>query len=436
MKRLGLTALCLFFGFQTTVFADDEKESLLNSEFDAIFDAVNEPEAEPEETEETGEKKSRSSYNLLQELINRTGFAIDTSYEVMGGFLPGWDEAPWYFGEDADWRSSLSNLIGAKMKATLGLDIQPSQYLLIRQSFTFSIPSPPLTIKEFYFDYNYLDHFYVKAGKFESAWGVSPNFPFANLLARTPAGIENPGDTYIAQLDIPIGIGGFNAILLTRPGYIDFAKPRLEDFGGGLKYNIAKQNWDIDLGFFYFELMPLRSFISLKTTLFRQVEFYSEAMININHENWSDWGFSGTAGIMQFFFHEKLRLNLELYYNGEGNSSSLRRNSLLDDDEKEFRLFDGFNSAVNISYKPGGLANLHIFFGYLHALLINSAQIVPGIVLEPAKHVQLYFAVPMAAGTNDPDSYYRHNADTNNRPFSLVLAVKIKGAYNFGHFDE
>jgi hypothetical protein len=42
----------------------------------------------------------------------------------------------------------------------------------------------------------------------------------------------------------------------------------------------------------------------------------------------------------------------------------------------------------------------------------------------------------MAAGSRSEDSYYRHNADTNNRPFSFVMAVKIKGNYKYGHFSN
>jgi hypothetical protein len=47
----------------------------------------------------------------------------------------------------------------------------------------------------------------------------------------------------------------------------------------------------------------------------------------------------------------------------------------------------------------------------------------------------MYFAVPMAAGARDDNSYYRHNADMNNRPFSIVLAIKIKGRYRFSHYE-
>jgi hypothetical protein len=321
------------------------------------------------------------------------------------------------------------------MNATIGLDIQPSRYLLVRQSFSFAIPSPPLSIKEFFFDYNFRDKFFVKAGKFDAVWGVSPNFPFANLLARIPPDIDNPGEPYLAKLNIPVGIGGIEFIMLTRPAYIDIQSPRLENFGEGLKYNIAFQNYDFDIGFFYFERIPFRGFASMKTTLFKNVEFYTEFMANLESENWNSIGFSGSMGFTTDFFNEKLKINAEIYYNGEGDSASLRRNNLLNDEPEDFKLFGGLNCAFNLSFRPGGIERMHIVFSNLYSFEKNSAQIIPAIAFEAAEHIELYLGVPMAAGSRDENSYYRHNADTNNRPFGIIMAIKIQGGYKYGHFE-
>jgi hypothetical protein len=422
----GIFAVILFFLARTALIADD---SLIDSDFANLFG----------ETEENGKSAENSStknqYSRLQDFIMSTGFGIDTSYQIIGGYMPGWNEAPWYFENPESSVVKLENLIGAKMTATIGLDIQPSRYLLVRQSFSFAIPSPPLSIKEFFFDYNFMDKFFIKAGKFDAVWGVSPNFPFANLLARIPLDAENPGDPYLAKLSIPVNIGGFELIMLTRPGYIDLQNPRLENFGQGIKYNLALQKWDMDIGFFYFERIPFRGFISLKTTLFKNIEFYTEAMGNVVAESWDGFGISGSMGFITDFFDEKLRVNIEVYYNGEGDASSLRRNNLLTDEQEDFRLFKGFNSAFNLSFRPGGIEKLHIIFSYLHAFEKESALIIPAIAFEPAEHIELYFGIPMAAGSRNEDSYYRHNADTNNRPFSIVMAVKIKGSYKYGHFE-
>jgi hypothetical protein len=426
---IGVVLIITLFCATATLNAD---ESLLDSDFDELFD-------ENSENAGGGYDEKPSPYGSLRDFIMGTGFGIDTSYSMTAGYLPGWAESPWYFEDSGDSVDKPINLIGAKMSATVGLDIQPSRLLRIRQSFSFAIPSPALTIKEFFFDYNVKDRVFVKVGKYEVTWGVSPNFPFANLLARIPLGIDNPGEPYLAKLNIPVGIGGFDFLLLTRPGYIDTSSPRLENFGSGAKYNLALRNLDIDVGFFYFELMPLRNFISMKTTLFGNIELYTETMLNIFYdkqiEKWSDFGFSGTLGFIYGFLKDKLMVNGEIYYNGEGDAASLRRNNILDEDPEDFRLFNGFNGAFNISYKPGGLARMHIFVGLLYAFEKKSGQFVPGISFDPVEHIELYFAVPMAVGAREENSYYYHNADTNNRPFSIVLAVKIKGTYKYGHFE-
>ncbi|MDR2445463.1 MAG: hypothetical protein LBD44_05965 [Spirochaetaceae bacterium] len=428
---LGAAILFLFI-VPVTLGADD---NLIDSDFDKLFTDSSDETGGPTEDKNT----NPVPYSTLQDFITRSGFGVDTSYSMVGGYLPGWFEAPWYFGDYGDSDKDITNLIGAKMSASVGLDIQPSRYLHVRQSFTFAIPAPALTIKEFFFDYNFRDKFFIKAGKFDIVWGVSPNFPFANLLARIPLDIENPGDPYLAKLNIPVDVGGFEFVLLTRPGYIDTTNPRIEDFGSGIKYNLALQSFDMDIGFFYFELMPLRGFWSVKTTLFKNLEVYADSMINIFYdkqiEQWADFGFSASIGFVNTFLNDKLRLNMEVYYDGEGDAASLRRNDLLDDEPDDFRLFSGFNGALNISFKPGGIGRMHIFFGFLYAFEKRSGQVVPGITFDPVDHVELYIAAPMAVGARDQNSYYYHNADTNNRPFSVVLAVKIKGTYKYSHFE-
>jgi hypothetical protein len=411
--------------------ADDD---LIDSDFDSLFDE-NSESGQPVDDKNT----KQVPFNTLQDFITSSGFGIDTSYSVICGYLPGWSEAPWYFEKYGDSGDFLTNLIGAKMSASVGLDIQPSRHLRVRQSFTFAIPSPALTIKEFFFDYNFKDIAFLKAGRYDIVWGVSPNFPFANLLARIPLGLENPGEPYLAKLNIPVGVGGFEFILLTRRGYIDTENPRIENFGTGAKYNLALQSFDLDAGFFYFGLMPLRGFLSVKTTMFKNTEVYADSMVNIFYDKendwWGDFGFSASVGFVQPFFRDKFRINWEVYYDGEGDAASLRINNLLNDDPEDFRLFKGFNGALNLSFKPGGLARMHIFFGLLYAFEKKSGQIVPGITFDPVEHIELYVAVPMAVGLRDQNSYYYHNADVSNRPFSVVLAVKIKGAYKYGHFE-
>lgn len=421
----NIFAVCIIFVLTQHIFAQESSDALINTDINTLFD-----ELPDESISITGDDdETKPIYSPLQDFFTQKGFAIDTSYSVMGGYLPGWDEAPWFFESSSDWQDKTSGIIGAKMSATIGLDIRPSRFLRIRQSITFAIPDTPVEIKEFFFDYNFKDAISIKAGKYDLTWGYSPNYPYANLISRIPDGIENPGDPYIAQAEVPIAIGGLQLVMLTRKGFIENqSKPHIENFGFGGKYNIAVENFDIDLGFFYFKTMPLRFFYSLKTTLFRSLEFYTEGMM-------ADLSFSCSLGFVQTFFNNKLLINAEFYYNGEGNSDSLRLNSLIDDHKETFPLFNGINTAFNIRYKPGGFANFQIFTGCLYSLYNNTAQLVPGIAFEPAQHLELYFAVPMAPGNRGDKTYYHHNADTVNRPFAFVFAVKINGSYKYGHID-
>ncbi|MDR0383172.1 MAG: hypothetical protein LBH50_04215 [Spirochaetaceae bacterium] len=421
-------ALAAFFFISSA--RPSAQDSLIDADLEKLFE---EQEEEVEKPDDTG------TYKPLQTFIMGTGFGIDTSYDIIGGYLPGWSEAPWYFSDSKNYKDTLTNLIGAKMSATVGLDIRPSKYLLVRQSFAFTIPSPALTIKEFFFDYNLNDKIFIKTGKYDISWGLSPNFPFANLIARIPPGIENPGEPLLAKVNIPLGVGGFEFVLLTRPGYIDPNNPRLEDFGLGGKFNLALQNFDLDIGTFYFDKMPTRCFLSVKTTLFENIEVYTDGMVNASYDNllerWDDLGISASAGFFQPLFKDKVNINAEFYYNGEGDAEALRRNNLLDDEPEDFSMFDGFNMALNISFKPGVFGGMRIFFGCLYSFEQNSAQIVPGITFNPAEHIEIYFSVPMAAGDRSKNSYYYHNADTKDRPFSIVLAAKIKGSYRYSRYE-
>ncbi|GMO26353.1 MAG: hypothetical protein Ta2F_01890 [Termitinemataceae bacterium] len=429
--RFVFFVLC-FSIFSHTLSADDKENLLDNNNINSIFDEGKYND-EYDGTDNRSSSKKRI-YNSLQDLITRAGFEIDASYSIMGGFLPGWEEAPWYFTQTSDWEKENTNIIGAIMNANIGLNIQPSRFLRIRQSISLGIPAPYLDIKEFYFDYNLKDKAFIKAGKYDFSWGYSPNYPYADLLARIPEGIDNPGEPYLAKIDIPIGIGGLQMILVTRSKYImDRTKPKLNDFGGGAKYNIATRKFDIDFGFFSlfdYKIMPMRAFYSFKTTMFRSTEFYAEGMMSIQNLS-----YSASLGFIQDFFKNRLLINAEVYYNGEGNSDSMRRNSLLDDEKEAFPLLSGINFALNLRFKPGWFGNFQIFTSCLYSMYSNSFQIVPGMSIEPARHLELYFAVPMAPGSKGDNTYYRHNADWDNRPFSFVLAIKINGSYKYGHFE-
>jgi len=365
--------------------------------------------------------------NTIFNSIGRSRVTLYTSYNFLGGLSPGWSELPWYEGEN-----EYNYVLGAKMEALFGLDFQLSQNLRVWNSFYFCIPpesnTPMFTLKEFYFDYDYKNVVFFRGGQCEVAWGISPFYPFANLPARIPQD-SLAGDSYIVKLDIPIGIGGLQLLGMTRYGFMeDRASPKFNEIAFGTKFNLALQAADIDFGLFYFKKMPLRFFTSIKTTL-GKTEMYVEGLAAASHENPGDVLFSGNVGIVRDFFNGKLTIGGEVFYNGEPGAYWYRAKDDVRDAENT-PLFEGWNGAFSFIIRPGVLG-MRIFNRLLYSFDINSAQLIPGISINPAKQLTITLSVPMALGTTDEKSYYRHNGDVNNRPFSIVLGITISGNFRY-----
>ena len=96
----------------------------------------------------------------------------------------------------------------------------------------------------------------------------------------------------------------------------------------------------------------------------------------------------------------------------------------------------GHNLALNIDFKPGGLAGLRAGVKFLYAFDDGSGQIMPGITLEPARHLRIYLAAPLVVGRRSgmDYSYFKTNSDKNNRPFSIIFAVSLNGSYEFARY--
>ncbi|MDR2470980.1 MAG: hypothetical protein LBD09_02585 [Treponema sp.] len=352
---------------------------------------------------------------------------IEASYNFMGGFSPGWDTAPWH--GDGDY----SYILGAKLEALLSMDFQLSQYLRVWNAFSFSVPDNKVfNIKEFYFDYNFGWRAFLRAGLCETAWGISPNYPFTNLPARIPAGAhtksESVGDAYLAKLDIPMGIGGFQFLAMTRYGYMcDPGSPDFDEFAYGAKYNLAWETADIDAGVLYFYNTPLRFFVSMKTTA-GNTELYAEGLAAVNYETWEELHFSGNIGFMKDFFNGRLSLNGEVFYNGEPHSTWWRpKSDALDEDAVD--LIEGLNTALAFIYRPGFLG-LRIFCQGLYAVDDESAWLIPGISVRHGDQLAATITVPMALGHRG-GTYYTSNMDKEGRAFSVTLAISFSGSFRY-----
>jgi hypothetical protein len=211
----------------------------------------------------------------------------------------------------------------------------------------------------------------------------------------------------------------------------------VREIGYGAKYNLAFPWVDIDMGAFFLAAMPLRGFISVKKTLWK-TELYAEGMLSVHHslgndgDTWGNLKFSANFGAARDFFSEKLTLNAEVFYNGEEDTGFF--NPKTDLRKEEFSPFiGGFNTALNLRYKPGWFKDLRFGLQFLYAFSENTAQLAPAVAINPLPHMTISLAVPMALGSED-GTYYTHNADilSPNRPFSIILLVSISGSRAFG----
>jgi hypothetical protein len=384
----------------------------------------------------------------LAGMIRKRGLTLDASYFFYGGVSPGWQEALWYWdNEDKEY----STFLGAGISSALGLDFQISEHLRIKNLFTFTVPDPVFTVKEVFVDYNLSDRIFFRGGKFTQNWGISPNYSYANLLSRLPPN-NTGGDPYIVKVDVPIGIGGLELLALTRPGFItNTVLPTLDEIGFGGKYNLAYPWADLDIGVFYHKEMPLRNFVSIKSTVMN-TEIYAEGMISVRHTprelagKWrslvvegavytqhTPWGGmvqgAGSVGFVREFFSGKLTINGEYFYNGEKDAWYFNPETNLEEAETSPFVY-GHNMAMNVLYRTGFFKDLRLMAQCLYSINEQSAQFVPGLSFAPFPHINVSLGVPMALGSRD-GAYYRHNADKNNRPFSIVLLVSISGDYRF-----
>jgi hypothetical protein len=401
-------------------------EEWSNWDINSIFD-------DPQETEmtEEGDIEPEDIITLRDRVI------IEASYDFIGAFSPGWSEVPWN-----SEKKKYNYILGAKMDALLSLDFNLTESLRVWNSFSFSVPDKTVfSLKEFYFDYNLQQRFYLRAGLFTIAWGISVNFPYTNLPSRVPE--ESGGDSYMGKLDIPIGIGGLQFLAMTRNSFMQNpASPQLEEVAYGIKYNLALEKIDIDAGFFYYIEMPLRGFVSFKTTL-GNTEVYAEGLAAIPHpemrrkkqtgnsrwdEPYDSLRFSGSAGFLQDFFRGKLTVNGEIFYNGEKGTGWYREKTEFQDAET-LKFIEGFNGALNLIYRPG-IIGMRLFVQCLYALDENSVQLVPGISIKPGDLITATLTVPMALGSRD-GTYYSQNADRDNRPFSIALLISFGGIFRY-----
>ena len=410
-----MTLLLVLLGLLFIMPVAAQEGGLPEWDFGTLFD---EPlEEPPEEDPEEGFSPTA--------MLRQPGFTFNGTFEFAMGLVPGWDEAPWYEAEDRgfSWRPV------SRVRFRFDLDTQISEILRVRSSLFFTLPGYDIELREFFFDYTLFDRIFFRGGRFNHSWGFSPNFAFTNLIARVPDA-SHTDDPFMLRANIPVGIGGFQFLALTRRDLLYGDDVRHSDVGYGGKFNLALRWADIDIGAFYQETMPLRGFLSIRTTI-GQTEWYNEWLGAVDLNRPQNVGHAVNLGFFRDFFRSRITVNGEVFYNSErGTYWHSPETSIREADT--FLFNDGLNFAFNVIYRFRGRSAPRLFVQALYAPAQNSAQLVPGFRLTPWEHLELYFAVPMALGCRD-GHYYRNTGDPQgNRPFAIVMLLTLRGSIRIG----
>jgi len=405
--------------------AAQQEEGAFSWDMDTLFDTLPaDPASSPSNsTDEQNDEHVLSEVSLL-ELVRQPGFVFDGRFEFLLGFAPGWNEVPWFDTEER----IMTRAPAAKMQVSFNIDAQFSNILRLNSTLFFTIPNFSLQLGDFFFDYNIEEKVFIRGGKFNQRWGISNNFPFTDLLSRVPP--NNPryvNEPLIIRADIPIKVGGFQLLSLTRANLLEGETFLPNDLAYGVKYNLALTWIDIDVGSFFQEEMALRGFLSIKTTI-GNTELYNEwlGVYDFYNEQRTKSA-AASVGFIHEFFDNRLSVNGEFFYNTELDGYRFVPESNLT--EATTTLFpSGINVALNLLYRLRIPGSPRIFLQTLYAPEQDSAQLVPGFRLNLFEHLELSFAVPMALGKKN-GYYYQHPNDpaNQNRPFAIVLMLALRG---------
>jgi len=433
----------LFFVFFLTVLfltiLSAQEDFSLDWDIDSLFDEAPPNEETAPETDEI----------TVMQMLNRRSFTFNASYGFSFGISPGWKEPPWKPTTDKGNEDGENNFAWTpivRMSTSFGLDAQISEVFGVKTEFYFVFPDTTsdnnfkFVLGDFFFDYNFLNAVFFRGGKYNLKWGISPNYDFTNLLARVPPNVP-ANDSIIFKADIPVGVGGLQFLALTRANLTGGYGINKENIGLGGKFNLALRKLDLDAGIFYHYGMPIRGFISLKTT-FLNTEIYSEGLVaivgrgNNNNEEHSIITGAVNFGIIRDFFNNKITVNGEFFYNNEENSFMYKARTNLEE-PKITPFISGLNIALNALYRFQGKGNPRLFLQSRYAIEGESVQLTPGIRISPWSHIELYFAFPMTLGSRY--GYYYDNPaiidrDGTKRRFAAVFLLTLSGNLRYTHY--
>jgi hypothetical protein len=364
--------------------------------------------------------------DLLQKVLTKDPFLFNAEVRLLAGYSPGLD-----LPEDdltAPFRTDIAYadkfLLDMNSSASVTVNFSPALKLFTKVSV--KVPEFKAEFTELFADFNLENAVFARVGRQKITWGVSPNYPFANLTARVPNSSTvdaEMADSLACKASIPFGVGGIDLLAFTRTSLWDAPDaPSMDEIGFGTRVDFSLPNLDLTLGGYYHRDLDTRCFLSLKSTLFGTVEAYTEGVLATDLFAVADpaaarYSFSANAGFYVDFFDKALRLNAEYFFCGEQHDLTVM--------DAKFTLFPGHNLALNASLDiPGSI--LEIRFMGRYNFDRNSGLLIPAVFLRPMKHIAFTLAAPIVLGPAT-GGYFMQNTDSDHRRYCLVLAVIVSG---------
>lgn len=415
MKRVIVAVACL----TAMTLQVGASEDLLDQDPDSLF------------TDSTGVAEDSAGGvkepDLVDAVRGGTGITLGTQVHFLSGYSLGLAGYP---RDESSLVCSDSAILD--MASRIWLDCRISKNLRVMQKFWIDFPDLEPRLEELFADYAAADRLYLRVGRQNLSWGFSPNFPYTNLPARIPDEyadrVNDYPDSFSVKIDLPLGVGGVQALAYTRTGYwlndagdgLDDS-PSLDQIGFGLKGNLALSGLDLTVGGYYLDRAGFRAFLSLVATHWDNLQLYSEGLFRFDRDallSAFQEGFvqaSGSAGFLLDFPPINLQINGEYFYDGETEDLLLKGTT--------YSLFLGNNLAFNIRWKAPRKI-IQVFTQLRYTVEANSGVLTTAISIDVLPNATLVCALPCILGDSS-GGYTKENPDPKGRPFYFALTLKI-----------